>query len=79
MHFPFCCVWELGSLKVQLDVENFVLRLNDEASELLKSLFILFELGSVLLGSVFGQLLDLQGIVLVLNSLEMSVESANLR
>ena len=78
MHFPFCCVWELGSLKVQLDVEDFVLRLDDKASELFKSLFVLLELGSILLSAVLGELLDLQGVVLVLDGLEMSIESADL-
>ena len=52
MHFPFICVRELGSLEVQLDVEDFVLGLDDEASELLQSLFILLQLGGVLLGAV---------------------------
>ena len=78
MHFPFICVRELGSLEVQLDVEDFVLSLDDEASELLQSLLILLQLGCVLLGAVLGELLDFQGVVLVLDVLEVGIQSADL-
>ena len=68
-----------ASLEVQLDVEDFVLRLDDQTAELLESLLILLEFGSVLLGAVLRELLDLEGVVLVLDGLEMSVKSADLR
>ena len=76
MNRPFL---RLGaSLEVQLDVEDFVLRLDNQTAELLESLLILLELGGVLLGAVLRELLDLEGVVLVLDGLEMSIKSADL-
>ena len=44
-----------------------------------ESLLVLLQLGSVLHGSVFRELLDLETVILVLEGVEVTVESVDVR
>ena len=71
--------WAVHSFEVEFDVEDLLLRFDDQAAQLFQSLFVLLQLGSVLHGSVFRELLDLETVILVLQRVEVPVESVDVR